>query len=295
MKFVIIIGNGFDIDLGLKTSFSEFINSYEFKTLADIPLIKYIRKKHDDNLSWCDIEGAFREALYPNPEGFKDIDINFAWQSITIAWEGHIKNITQKEVVSINRDSCAYTLLSQTKSTSNWFSFNYTSPFYLSGLGEDNQQFVHNSFVPKELNIFNDIQIIQKNLIIGVDSNIPEYVRNNEKLSPIIKQNNYYYNDNCLIQALFNADNIIVYGHALGITDSDYFKPFFDNILNGSLQTKTIYIITDKESSFEKIKANLKTYNIDYDILIKRATIVPIYTMNGPNDKMFRCIIDLMR
>lgn len=37
MKFILILGNGFDLDLGLKSSFSSFINSYEFKTIADIP------------------------------------------------------------------------------------------------------------------------------------------------------------------------------------------------------------------------------------------------------------------
>lgn len=50
MKSVIVLGNGFDIDLGLKTSFSEFINSYEFRSLSDIPLIVYIRKNLKTNL-----------------------------------------------------------------------------------------------------------------------------------------------------------------------------------------------------------------------------------------------------
>lgn len=40
MDNVIVLGNGFDIDLGLKNTFKAFIESFEFRSIADIPLIK---------------------------------------------------------------------------------------------------------------------------------------------------------------------------------------------------------------------------------------------------------------
>lgn len=35
-KIVMIIGNGFDLNLGLETSYNSFINSKEFNELTDI-------------------------------------------------------------------------------------------------------------------------------------------------------------------------------------------------------------------------------------------------------------------
>ena len=58
MDNMIVLGNGFDIDLGLNTTFKAFRESFEFRSIADIPLIKKIR----DN-QWNDIEGKLREEL----------------------------------------------------------------------------------------------------------------------------------------------------------------------------------------------------------------------------------------
>ena len=43
MDNVIVLGNGLNIDLGLKTTFKAFRESFEFRSIADIPLIKKIR------------------------------------------------------------------------------------------------------------------------------------------------------------------------------------------------------------------------------------------------------------
>ena len=40
MDNVIVLGNGFNIDLGLKTTFKAFRESFEFRSIADIPLNK---------------------------------------------------------------------------------------------------------------------------------------------------------------------------------------------------------------------------------------------------------------
>ena len=40
MDNVMVLGNGFNIDLGLKTTFKAFRESFEFRSIADIPLNK---------------------------------------------------------------------------------------------------------------------------------------------------------------------------------------------------------------------------------------------------------------
>ena len=49
MDNMIILGNGFDIDLGLKTSFKRFVESFEFLSIPDTPLIKKIKERSVEN------------------------------------------------------------------------------------------------------------------------------------------------------------------------------------------------------------------------------------------------------
>ena len=52
----------------------------------------------------------------------------------------------------------------------------------------------------------------------------------------MIKSNN---NDNVhkFHSMLKKAYNVIIYGHSLGITDSDYFKSYFEDIITGKIFT----------------------------------------------------------
>lgn len=43
MDNLMVLENGFDIDLGLNTTFKAFRESFEFRSIADIQLIKKIR------------------------------------------------------------------------------------------------------------------------------------------------------------------------------------------------------------------------------------------------------------
>ncbi len=64
MTNLYIIGNGFDLDLGLKTSYSDFIGSDEFKELikpaSDCSFAKYLDEKRKENYKWMDIENELK-------------------------------------------------------------------------------------------------------------------------------------------------------------------------------------------------------------------------------------------
>ena len=77
MDNVIVLGNGFDIDLGLKTSFKRFVESFEFLSISDIPLIKKIKERSVEN--WYDLEGLLRNeliaySLSPSVECAEDVN-----------------------------------------------------------------------------------------------------------------------------------------------------------------------------------------------------------------------------
>ena len=63
MRTIVIIGNGFDIDLGLKTSFKDFIGSPHFTKQSFTPLMNKIRNNYKYDDRWCDIEQIFRDML----------------------------------------------------------------------------------------------------------------------------------------------------------------------------------------------------------------------------------------
>lgn len=103
MDNMIVLGNGFDIDLGLKTSFKRFVESFEFLSIPDIPLIKKIKERSVEN--WYDLEGLLRNeliaySLSPSVECAEDV--NNAWRMITKAWGRYLPELTDLDKISIN-------------------------------------------------------------------------------------------------------------------------------------------------------------------------------------------------
>lgn len=60
---LLIIGNGFDIDLGLNTGYKDFVNSEYFKScLHKNALFNYIYSSFEDNdKKWIDVENVLLE------------------------------------------------------------------------------------------------------------------------------------------------------------------------------------------------------------------------------------------
>ena len=63
MNKVLFIGNGFDLDLGLKTSYSDFIKWEKFESLTDNnSLAKAIKKEHEIK-KWIDLEAFLKNYI----------------------------------------------------------------------------------------------------------------------------------------------------------------------------------------------------------------------------------------
>ena len=280
---VIILGNGFDLDLGLNTSFKSFCESTYFRSLPNISFIKDLRTNN-----WSDVEGCIRKHLVeysksPNEELAKKI--NLLWQGIEYNWGIFLPEQIELEYVTINKDSCAYTFLGDSNIKAQWISFNYTHPRYLCGeLDGEEPICIHNDCVERDFAKQHKLAFyIPKNLIIGVDSSMPNNVLTNHFLSPIVKKKNSSYNSSIDIPSLSSeAKRIVLFGHSLGITDSDYFKEFFLRCIDNTYSGKTIFIVTLNEKSLNNIKENLYSYDIDYDKLRSSSNeLITIYTETG--------------
>ena len=292
---LIILGNGFDLDLGLNTSFRDFVRSFLFQTAPEVPLIKKIKIEE-----WSDLERELRDAILEyaeSPTVSLLEDITYTWLVIQQRWARYISEITELKEINIKRDSYAYQLMQKTTDTSNWYSFNYTDPFYLCNISEQMQPtYLHGSFTPREYTQKSNLMfLIPKNLIIGIDSNVPLSIMNNKRIRHIIKIKHPEYKTTELSQSLKSSRNIILFGHSLAITDSDYFKEFFYSIINGELRKKRIFIITYDSCSLEKIKENMKEYSIDYYQLLRSdVEVIPIFTKSNTGYNDFKYILNLV-
>lgn len=59
-KTVFVVGNGFDLNLGLKTSYKDFMKSHWFSDIKNNFLVDYLRERQSLNL-WIDIENELSE------------------------------------------------------------------------------------------------------------------------------------------------------------------------------------------------------------------------------------------
>ena len=149
---LIILGNGFDLDLGLDTSFASFVKSYEFQLL---PHISFVCDLKENN--WSDVEGCIRNSLleysqHPDEETTKEI--NDAWKALEKYWGIFLTSRIELSNIKINQNSCAYSLLSNENLQAEWYSFNYTHPRYLCGLKGDEPICIHNECIERELTLF---------------------------------------------------------------------------------------------------------------------------------------------
>ena len=291
---VIILGNGFDLDLGLNTSFKSFCESIYFRCLPDILFIKDLRTNN-----WSDVEGCLRKHLIEYSKKTNEElaeSINLLWQGIEYKWGIFLPEQIELEHVTIKKDSCAYTFLGDSNIKAQWLSFNYTHPRYLCGLSGEEPICIHNDCVEREFAKEHKLAFyVPRNLIIGVDSSMPNNVLTNHYLSPIVKKKNSSYNGSIDLPSLFSkANRIVFFGHSLGITDSDYFKQFFLRCIDNTYSGKTIFIVTLNENSLNNIKKNLYSYDIDYDKLHTSSNeLVTIYTEMGVSKEFKNMMVSL--
>ena len=273
-KTLVILGNGFDLDLGWKTSYSDFYKEKQHK-FESFKGMSYVHEMITEG-HWYNLEGYLRDCMGEVPSE-KIEELNYFW----IFCRNTIGDyLSQHNIYTTITDSCAYRLLSEI-SSSNIVSFNYTNPFDIIGLNKHDILYVHGCLKDR---------LTGAEIKLGVDSDIRsqnELASVQDKLKCIIKIHENHNIDK-FHTLTKNADNIIIYGHSLGITDSDYFKPILKSIIENRVVNKTIYIVTYNEASLQCIKDNILEYGISYsDLLLSNVNLQTIFTSKGKNDLDF--------
>ena len=313
-KTIVILGNGFDLDLGLRTSFRNYLNS-SVHAKFNVNTTTFHKIDDKSKKDWGDIEGVLRKSIL---EVFKindeelDEDINVTWNMIRKGWGiylpehiGHVQNLlnqisgcTFKEKSPINKNSCAYTFARKILNWDSVFTFNYTNPAdLLFGKYPNGIHFIHGSITPHRHSLCQMCKI-ENNIAIGVDSQrMNALIRDKELLSPIMKLH-FMGEGSCrddLNKAMLGAKNIIFFGHSMSITDSDYFEDFFHGIIEGLIVDKSFFFITKDSNGLSDIKKHMSEWGIVFDKLNNSGNqVFEIFTDNGVEDEDFKRCLDTL-
>lgn len=213
---IIVIGNGFDLNLGLKTSYKDFIESDHFKLLIakHNSLATYLMSKTDLN-NWVDIEKEITQySTY-----IKDTDPNVK-NNFNALKEALAKYLLEAQEAEIDQDSHAFKMIQEEiEIADKIYNFNYTRTVYnvadILGIDISNKHlYVHGS-------------IENMDIIFGVEDDARIY-QNHIFLK---KSYNKNYGETDIGLFLNNEHNLIIFGHSLGNTDSSYFEDYIRTLI----------------------------------------------------------------
>lgn len=247
---IIILGNGFDLDLGLKTKYSDFAYSdcwpqHDGDIIPNLQM--YLERKRDTE-SWFDIENEFLN--YANRETINKLSA-FQLASYNaerdmayfVKIQEHLCQYIQKQQEQgINTESIAAKVLRSVIENGFFksiYSFNYTDlnilARKLSITSSVNCTYIHG-------------KVADKSIILGVDETklMTGYELLHKTMSPHYRSHNIF-ND------LSVAKEVVFFGISFGQIDYTYFNRFFQSQSGresiDDKNKKNITIFTKDESS----------------------------------------------
>ena len=222
---LLIVGNGFDLSMGFKTSYGDFMKSSYFPHEETSNLCSYLHKQYEENMGWIDIENELSEysrmlttkKLYAKKfNTILNIDsLREEYEELKSSLKSYLSEETKGQF-NPRQDNYAKSVIKQLPDNSKIISFNYTNIIermtwnkYSDSKG--NLLHIHGSLAPWE------------DIVFGVEDSA--------KLSKehvfLYKAHSRYLKVQKFAQWLDSAERIIFFGYSLGDTDRQYFETFF--------------------------------------------------------------------
>ena len=257
----IIIGNGFDLDLGLPSRYSDFIESPEWEGLVknvdgDLPnsLIAHLQKASKDS-KWFDIEEEIHNFVASHSDNTNEVisEIKSEFNAVKDALVNYLKRVSETFKADERKLACQliYQLVACKHNMVEIY-FNYTNPrqflkrktFY--DPGRCTFTYVHGN-------------LRENNIVLGCDLHEGEKV--NKQLSFMYKYNQLN-RANHVARSLMDAKEIIFFGHSVNEMDFCYFREFFKAASASHTPVRHLTIITFDEESERNIKDNIRNQGI---------------------------------
>lgn len=289
MKLLLFIGNGFDLALGLKTSYKDFVNSDHWPFERNIhsdsikrtDTLEYaIQKFTSENLDldsgqvrWIDIEDQIRQyalnlsdknSLFsPSPASKELPSLNRECLSVikdafsrylleTIGDDFKNQSFTVNDTFRT-----IFGLIRHYDEAPVVYSFNYTDTH--SALSSIAGMFGH-----KVTHVHGVVDKRRSDIVFGI----------NDETTPtpdhrfFLKSFQSGYRTNKMIEDLESAETIIFYGMSFGANDINYFKEFFTKIVSEypPQKKRTIYIFTLDDNS----EYDIKNFILDAQVSVQQ-------------------------
>lgn len=278
---ILILGNGFDLDLGLHTSYSDFWISDRWKKAKEtcpdqyfVSSLESYRLTHN----WFDLESGLKERAV-HMKGRVSVNDKFdEYKESFRVLENELKEyvLEQQNLFIPTKDRVSEQIL-DVVSESNYpiviYTFNYTDVEKLSTRFD-----IPN--LPPVYHLHGSLKTDDR-IIVGIE--LEDFTSIPPQMSFLIKSNNPLYECNELLRDLDTSDYVIFFGHSINGMDFPYFKDFFVNLSRlpiSQLSDKHVTIITKDEESAMQIKDNFRQNGIDVRNLFNRVDMEFIMTQS---------------
>lgn len=260
---VLIIGNGFDLDLGLKTRYSDFAKSKEWNQLyasdswSEGSMAIYMKNQAEKD-NWFDIEQCIADYVKK-----KEAANDFSNVTEDAWYFNQLKTYLDSYITdcllnwSSNNDSLAARIIKESDEGRKFdaiYSFNYT-------------YYEINNAITGEIENLIGVKYVHNNgqkLVLGVNENC----FNCREYSFVKKVNHSFYPSTDIIPDLDKATQVIIFGHSLNMIDWMYYKKFFEQSSKTISEPKRVITIVSRDQlSLLQIKNNLNDFGISLTTL----------------------------
>ncbi|MBQ9231963.1 MAG: hypothetical protein IJ190_12435 [Prevotella sp.] len=293
---MLVIGNGFDLNLGLATRYSDFVKSNIFKKMYE----KRIQEKEKKQPSlidylygksfcerWYDIELSLFEYVSRKPDGGFVNNVEIDRRDHELLCESLVEYLTSlfktgddlKQSHEMQQTSSGQLLQNVNSERSVLYSFNYTPinliiNAVLGSISLKTKQ-VHGEI--KEESIFKGV-IKDSGIVLGIEvddinSIAPGY-------SFLIKSNNLAYKSTNLALDLLYTRNVILFGHSLNQMDFGYLCEYFMMMASNRDNERILTIITKDKESRVSLLDNIRKMGISVRDICAHTKVEYILTDN---------------
>ncbi len=324
MKIVYLIGNGFDLNLGLKTKFRHFYDYY-IKQESPITVVNIFKKDldaHKNIEQWADLElvlGDYAKYFYDNTVlNFRKLLIDIQDKLAEyINLQTTNFALTETDEKKINEDLFFPNKYLTPREKSAFLSyknnfdlheyiadvitFNYTDTFekFYSFNGKSKKLGTHLNGYNDYPNTLNSVEHIhgttKSNMILGINDvsqlNNEELRKNLKAIRSIVKpemnKNAGTLRDERSLKLIREADLLCVYGMSLGATDKIWWKAICDRLINSN----SVIIIFTVNDGTPEIRGFLS--EDDKDEIKEKLTSYGIFSdsqLKDVLDRIFVCI-----
>lgn len=276
---ILILGNGFDLDLGLHTRYSEFWESERWDSVKHTcpePYLVSSLERYRITHNWFDLESGLLEGASHLINQLKKTYTSEKYEESYKMLVNELRDYIlyqQNNFVPIENSVAEQILraIDSSEAEDDIYSFNYTDINVLNDK-------LNISSSPQVYHVHGSLKE-NDHIILGIEmedfSSIPS------QLTFLIKTNNPYYRYTHLLRDLNYANDVIFFGHSINGMDFPYFKEYFQNMVSlptQNLVEKRITIITYDEQSAMQIKDNFRRNGIDVRSLFNKVELEFIMT-----------------